>query len=77
MSLDGLSLQIEQLVSKDGLSYVEAMVHLSETFKIEVEELAGQVHPNIIAKIKTEFIKKNFFPAKKIDNSLDDFFKSE
>lgn len=73
MSLDGISLQIEQLVAQEGLSYIDATIHFCQKFGLDLEEAKEILHPNLIEKIKTEFVKKNYFPDQKIENSIEDF----
>ena len=74
MPLDGISLQIEQLVAKEQISYVDATLHFCKKLKLDPDEIKDIVHPNIVDKLKTEFIKNNHFPDKKLNSSLSDFF---
>lgn len=74
--LDGMNTKIERMAHECG-SYIDAVVDFAEQNEMDVEELADFLHPNIRDALKAEFIKKNHFRDKKIDNSLDGFLKEE
>ena len=71
--LSGLSLVIEQYATERN-SYIAAIVDFAEEKEIDVEDVVEVLHPQIIEKLKIEFVQKNFFKDKKIDNSLVSFF---
>ena len=75
MSLNGLSLTIEKMAAEKG-SYIEAVVDFAEENEIEVEEVVVLLHPQIVSKLKVEFIKKNHFRDQKIEGTVDDFFNN-
>jgi len=72
--LDNFNLQIEKLAAKHK-SYIAAICEFAEENGIdEFEEVIPCLNSIILEKVKTEFIKKNFFSNKKITNALDSFF---
>lgn len=75
MSLSGVSLTIEKLAAEKD-SYIEAVVDFAEENELDVEEIVSYLHPQIVAKLKLEFIRKNHFADKKAEPSVTDFFGS-
>lgn len=75
MGLTGISLQIEKLMAEEGLNVIEATIQFAEINGIDIEEMGDLIDPILKEKLKTEFIKKNFFSDKKIENSLTDFLE--
>lgn len=76
--LDGLNTEIERLANKHNGSYIEALVEFREIREIhDFEDIVELLHPNIVQKIKQEFVSKKFFPGKKVENALPDFFFAE
>lgn len=72
MSIDSISLQIEQLAVKNGGSFKDAF----EEFRIvneilDVEDLYESINDILKEKIKQEFIKKNYIPSLKQNDLLE------
>jgi hypothetical protein len=75
MALSGINLQIENLVAGGELNYIEAVLHFCEENNIEIDEVADLIDPILKEKLKTEFVRLNYFSEKKIPNQLKDFFE--
>jgi hypothetical protein len=72
--LDNFNLDIEQRALRDG-GLIEAIVNLCEEKGIvDFEDVVEQLHPIVLDKLKAEYYTKNYFPDKKIENNLKDFF---
>jgi hypothetical protein len=56
-------------------SYIEAVVDFAEEKEVDFEDIVELLHPQIIEKLKIEFIQKNHFPNKKLPNSIEQFMK--
>ena len=73
--IDQFSQTIELLASENGGSYIEALIDFAHKNHIEeFEELVDLLHPIVKDKVKTEFISKNYFPDRKVEGKLDEFF---
>jgi len=71
--VDNVTIQIEVMAAKCG-SFKEAFLDFAEMNEIyDYEDLLATISPNLLQKIKNEFIEKNYFPDKKQDNILDLF----
>lgn len=71
--LDNLSKEIELRALQEG-SYIEAIKDYCELHEIlDFEDVTEQLHPNVIDKIKAEFIDKHYFPDKSLGNNLSKF----
>jgi hypothetical protein len=69
--IDNVSLQIETLAAKCG-SYKEAFLDFAEKSEIlDCEDLLESLNSNLVAKIRQEFIDKNYIPRLKRDNIFD------
>lgn len=65
------SIQIERLKLQTG-SYIEATITFCGNNSIEdFEDLLEILNPALVAKIRQEFIDKNFIPSLKKDTLLD------
>ena len=74
--MQGINLLIERFkISNNFDTYIEAIVDFSKEYEVEVEEIVDNLDTQLKNKVKTEFIKLNYFPNKKIEASLDDFLK--
>ena len=74
MTIDNASLEIERRYLETN-DYFEAIHDYRQEHKIlDYEDIIETLNPILINKIKTEAYKKNYFPDKKITNSLEDFF---
>lgn len=72
--LDALSMEIERSAKEKG-SYIDAILEFQKSKDIDdVEDIVDILHPIVVEKIKIEFIKKNFLPDQKIDNSISSEF---
>lgn len=73
--LDPTSLRIEEMAASTG-SYIDACCDFAERFGFnDFEDLIDVLHPNLVQKIRQEFIDKNFIPQLKNKNSLTEFFE--
>lgn len=73
--LDGLNSEIERLAVAHKGSYIEALIEFREIRQIpDFEDIVELLHPNIIDKLKQEYVAKKFFPGKKVENALPSFF---
>ena len=73
--IDNVSLQIEEIALRNK-SYIVAITEFCETNNIpDFEDLLEVLDKSIIAKVKQEFIDKNFIPSLKKDNSIIDFME--
>lgn len=68
-----LNTLVEQKFLERG-SYIESIVEISEDLNTDIEDIVENLSPILVAKIKQEFIDKNYFPELKRTN-LKDFFK--
>jgi hypothetical protein len=50
---------VESLVANNGLSYIEAVVHLADLRKIEEALAANYLNPDIIEKVRIEGENRN------------------
>lgn len=74
--LDNVSLKIEQLAHENGGSYIDAMTHFAKEFEIpDFEDILEVLNPNVVAKLRQEFIDKNFIPGMKNKNSIENFMR--
>lgn len=72
--LDQTSLKIEELAKREG-SYIDACCIFAEQLNFtDFEDLIEILHPQLVKKIKQEFIEKNYIPALKKHDSLAAFF---
>lgn len=72
--MDNTTLTIENLAASLG-SYIDATVAFKEKFPdMDFEDIIEVIHPNLVNKIKQEFINSNYFPDKKSTNIME-FFK--
>lgn len=64
MKLQNVSENIEKIVSKNNISYIDAVILYCEKNNIEIESLAKLIKSNTIlkAKIQTEAESLNFLP---------------
>jgi Phage late-transcription coactivator len=72
MTINNLDIEIETRALETG-SYIEAINDFCDEKGIEQENIVELLNPILLDKVKVEFYKKNWFPEKKIKNSLDDF----
>jgi hypothetical protein len=74
--LDQTSLRIEELAAKEG-SYIEACVIFAEEFGFnDFEDLIDILNPQLVEKVRQEFIERNYIPQLKQKNNLMDFMNS-
>ena len=72
MTINNLDIEIETRALVTG-SYIEAITDFCQEKGIEEENIVDLLNPILLEKVKVEFYKKNYFPKKKIKNSLEDF----
>ena len=73
--LDQTTIKIEELYLETG-SYIDAFLEFAVRFQIQdYEDILTVINPILHAKIKQEFIDKNFFPDKKKKASVTDFLE--
>jgi len=63
---------IENLVSKEGMSYIEAALHYCEELQIDPLDIGKLISPVIKSKIEAEAMAANLLPK---GNSLSNFIK--
>jgi len=74
--MDGINLLIERFKQDNNIeTYIETVLDFAVHHEIEVEEIVDNIDSNLKKKIEVEFIKNNYFPNRKIECTLDDFFK--
>ncbi len=74
--IDQVTIKIEEIYLETG-SYIDAIIEFANKFNIQdYEDILEVVNPILKEKIKQEFIDKNYFPDKKKQTSITDFFKS-
>lgn len=64
-----INYKIEELASVNGISYMDAIVAVSEEYDIEIEELANNLNRNIKESLELEAANLNLIDSK--INSLD------
>jgi uncharacterized protein YdhG (YjbR/CyaY superfamily) len=52
----------ERLVSKEGLGYAEAIIHICEKYAIEPEDIAKSISGSLKDKLKAEAQRNNYLP---------------
>ena len=76
--IEGINYLIERhKLDHEFETYIEAITDFAEHHEIEVEEIVDIMDPILKEKVKIEFIKRNYFPDKKIECTLDDFMNDE
>ena len=65
-----LAQTIENLVSKEGMSYIEAALHYCAELQIDPLDVGKLISPVIKSKIEAEAMTRNLLPK---SNSLDSF----
>lgn len=73
MSMTGIDKFIEDEHLRTGADYIDIVCEFAMKHFIDFEDLKVDLHPNIINKIKDEFIKKNVVKGDKLETSLTDF----
>ena len=74
--MEGINLLIERFkISHNYSGYIETIVDFAEEYEVEIEEIVDNIDGNLKRKVEIEFIKNNWFPDKKIENSMEDFLK--
>lgn len=74
--MEGINLLIERFkLNHNYETYIETIVDFAAEYEVEIEEIVDNIDGTLKHKIEVEFIKKNWFPERKIENSLDDFLK--
>jgi hypothetical protein len=70
--MDNTSLQIERL-AYEMKSYKDALIYFAETYlpDCDFEDILPTLHPNLVSKIRQEFIDKKYIPHLKQQNILD------
>ena len=53
---------IEGTVTKKRLSYMDAVIHLCESYEVELEEVRKFISPVIKNKLEAEAMRLNFLP---------------
>jgi len=73
--MDGINLLLNKFMKAAGSdSYIETICDFSKEHDIEIEEIVDNLDPILKKQVETEFIRKNYFPNKKLEGSMDDFF---
>jgi len=78
MKKNTLSLQIEELVHKYNLSYIDAVIDIAQKLQLEVEDVYETLQfeeSPIIEKLKIEFYKRNMLKDDKEFVFLDKIFE--
>jgi len=76
--MDSITTEIERKVATKKCSYIEAVLEFAEENEIaDIEDLVEQLHPNIVDKLKTDFVKKKYFRNKKVEGTIEDFMGAE
>jgi len=74
--MEGINLLIERFKIAQGYDgYIETIVDFASEHEVEIEEIVDNIDGTLKRKVEIEFIKKNWFPDRKIENSMDDFLK--
>jgi len=74
--MEGINLLIERFKINYGYAgYIETIVDFAAEHDIEIEEIVDNIDGILKKKVEMEFIKKNWFPNKKIETSLEDFLE--
>jgi len=72
--MEGINLLIERFkIDHNYNGYIETIVDFASEHEVEIEEIVDNIDGTLKRKVEIEFIKKNWFPNKKIENSLDEF----
>lgn len=53
---------VEDLVHRDGLSYLDAIIELCEQNQIDLADAKKFINPNIKSKLEAEAMDLNFIP---------------
>jgi len=73
--MTGITLLIEQYkLNHEIPSYVETICDFAAEMGMEIDEIVDNIDDNLKNRIKTEFIKNNYFPNNKVEKTLEDFF---
>jgi hypothetical protein len=54
--------KVEMFVYENGMSYMDAIVHLCEEYNIELEDMKKYLNVSIVGQLEAEARKLNFLP---------------
>lgn len=57
------AMEIEEIVTNHGLSYMDAVLHFCDERDIEPDAIKGLVNKQLKEKIEVEAVELHFFPA--------------
>jgi len=73
--MNGINLLLNKFMkASNSDSYIEAICDFSKEHEIEIEEIVDNLDPILKKQVEIEFIRKNYFPNRKLEGSMDEFF---